>query len=79
MTQKFKLLWGLGLEIVDIDFKNEILEMQTRMICKSQLFPDFMGLELVKYRALELNQTLYEVYDCLLGIRKCLQTKTASS
>lgn len=55
MTQKFKFMWGLGLEVVDIDFKNETLEMQTRMICKSKLFPDFMGLELVKYKALAIN------------------------
>lgn len=62
-TQKWGFLWAYVMEEITIDPKNQVMEMQSKILKKSDLIP-FLGNEYISYRAVDdlkdkVQKTLY--------------------
>lgn len=62
-TQKWSFLWAYVIEEITIDPKNQVMEMQSKILKKSDLIP-VLGNEYISYRAAndlkdQVNKTIY--------------------
>ena len=72
-SKKYRFMWVYSLEEIKIDFKKRLMEMETSLLKKSNLVPNFGAKENVIYKSWELDPLGKTFYGKVINSTSKLQ------